>query len=55
MQYEHLCTNSRKWHLFQHFKPINGYFSVVILKETYILLELPFYSASNALGPNIIY
>ena len=37
----------QKWQLFQHFKTINGSFSVVsncIFEETCILLESPFHA-----------
>ena len=58
IRYGRLFTSVQKRQLFQHFKTINGSFSVVshcIFEETCILLKLPFHAERNGLGPSSIY
>ena len=50
--------SGQKHQLFEHFKPLNDSFSVVILyifEEAYILLESPFDVEFNGLYPNSVY
>ena len=50
--------SGQKRQLFECFKPLNDSFSVVrlhIFEETYVLLELPFYTELNGLCPNFVY
>ena len=47
-----------KRQLFERFKPLNDFFSVVklfIFEETYILLESPFHTELNGLCPISVY
>ena len=58
IHYGRLFMSVQKRRLFQHFKTINGSFSVVshyIFEETCILLESPFQAEWNGVCPSSVY
>ena len=58
IRYGHLFMSVQKQQLFQHFKTINGSFTVVshsIFEETCILLESSFHAEWNGFCPSSIY
>ena len=58
VRYERLFMTGQKRQLFSHFKPLNGYFSVVSLynsEENCISLESPFHAELNGLCFNSVH